>query len=161
VGVGVGGALLTCCSGGTESPPQRLGATVIRPPKDTVGFALPATAHHCDDGLSLLLEAATPLGNGVLVRLRHGDSLISAAYPVIAPGDYSTRGAQVAVRYMLRDVAHAFAVDSGSVEVQLTRRALDARVRGSGLDGFVRTPVTAEFKGVPLAADTVPCRYQP
>jgi hypothetical protein len=149
-----------CCSrGGTE--PLRVRATVIHPPNDTVAFALPAVSHRCDDGLSLLLEAASPLGDGMLVRLRHGDSLISAAYPVIAPGDYSTRGSQVSVRYMARDVAHGFFMDSGSVELRLGRRALDARVQGSGLDATVRTSVRAEYKGVPLRADTVPCRYQP
>ena len=109
-----------------------------------------------------MLEAASPGGNGVLVYLRYGDSLTSAAYPVIALGDtVATRGALVALRYMVRDVARSFSVDSGAVEVRRGPRELTARVAGSGLDAAVRTPVTAEYSDVPLPADTVQCRAQP
>jgi hypothetical protein len=154
-------AVLVCCGRG-ENDALRLRATVIRPPKDTVRFGLPAVAHYCDDGRSLLLQAASPLGNGMLVRLRYGDSLTAAVYPIIAPGDIvATRGAMGAVRYMIRDVAHALAVDSGVVAVRRGRRELDARMEGWGLDGSIRTAVTVEYTKIPLAADAVQCGYQP
>jgi hypothetical protein len=109
-----------------------------------------------------LLEAVSPGGNGVLVYVRYGDSLASGAYPIITPGDTVARwGALVAVRYMLRDIARSFTVDSGAVEVRRGPRELAARVAGSGLDAAVRTPVRAEYSEVPLPADTVPCRAQP
>jgi hypothetical protein len=145
--------------GGGE--PIRVHATVIRPPKDTVQFALPATAHFCDDRHSLLLQAASPLGNGVLVRLIYGDSLVAGDYKVITPGDTAARVAQVGLRYMVRDVAHSFLVDSGSAEFRPGRRDLDARVGGSGLEGGVRVRVAIEYADVPVPTDTVPCRSQP
>lgn len=151
--------LLSCGRGGDE--PLRLEATIMRPPNDTIRFALPASAFACDDGRSLLLQAASPLGNGMLIRLRYGDSLRSAAYPIVTPGDSVTQGAAVAVRYTVRDAAHAFSVDSGAVAVQRSGGAIGARVAGSGLDGGIRTVVTAAYANVPRAADTVACHYAP
>jgi hypothetical protein len=133
---------------------------VIRPPQDTTRFALPATAYFCDDGHSLLLQAASPLGNGVLVRLIYGDSLVSGDYKVITPGDTAARVAQVALRYMVRDVTHSFIVDSGSVQFRRGRGELDARVGGSGLEGGVRTGVRIDYAKVPAPTDTVSCRSQ-
>jgi len=156
----VAGALLTCCSRGSDETP-RVRVTVISIEKDTVRFALPARARYCDDRRSVLLESVSPWGNGILVRLRYGDSLASGTYAVISPGDTTTRGASVGLRYMVRDVAHSVTEDSGSVEVRRGTRQFDALAKGWGLDRTVRVPITAEYTGVPLRADTVPCRYEP
>ena len=125
---------------------------------------MPATAHHCSGGRALLFEAADQRGNGMLALLRYGDSLRPGAIPLIALGDSLTpRGANVSVRYMKSDVAYGISLDSGSVELTKIGDAVDARVRGSGLEGGVRVSVDAAYAGVPQPAggDSVPCRYQP
>lgn len=103
----------------------------------------------------------SPAGNGVLIRLIYGDSLVSGDYRIVTAGENTTRGAQVGVRYMVRDVAHSFVVDSGSVEVRRGRRDLDARGAGSGIEAGIRTRVAVEYADVPMAADTVRCRSEP
>jgi len=164
----VAGALLACSGRGAgDNESVRVHATVIRPttdtirPKDSTRFALPATAHVCDDGRSLLLQSVSPIGNGMLIRLIYGDSLVSGDYRVVTAGQNTTRGAQVAVRYMVGAVTHSFVVDSGSVEVRRGRRELDARGSGSGIEAGIRTRVTVEYEDVPVAADTVRCRSEP
>jgi hypothetical protein len=155
---------LAAACGGDQPPSLR--ATVAHPQSDTIRFAVPAEAHRCSDGRSLLLQGAGEGGNGVLVRLRYRDSLASGPFPLIALGDSITpRGANVAVRYMKGDVAHGLALDSGGIDLTVTGDALAARVRGSGLDIGVRVAVEAVYAGVPIppplsAGDTVPCRFQ-
>jgi hypothetical protein len=123
---------------------------------------VPAVAHRCEDGRSLLFEGAGERGNGVLVLLRYGDSIAPGSFPVFAPSDSLTpRGAAVAVRYMKGDVAYGLALDSGAVELTAVSDPLDARVRGSGLETAVRIVLDAEFTGLPAATDTVPCRVRP
>jgi len=164
-------ALAAAC-GGDQSPSLR--ATVVRPPHDTIRFAVPAVAHRCSNGgreaRSLLVQGADERGNGALVRLRYGDSLASGPVPLIALGDSITpRGANAAVRYMKGDVAHGFSLDSGAVDLTATGRrggggvALAARVRGSGLENGVRVAAEVTYAGVPRpsATDSVPCRFQP
>lgn len=134
------------------------------PHADTVTFTVPAAAHRCSGGPSLLLQAADERGNGVLVVLRRGDSLATGTFPLIAIGDSITRpGANVAVRYMKVDMAHGVSLDSGAVELTATGDALAARVQGSGLEIGVRVGVEATYTAVPVPAsgDTVPCRFQP
>jgi hypothetical protein len=164
----VGGALLACSGGGAgDNEPIRVHATVIRPTTDTIRradtirLALPATAHACDDGRSLLLQSVSAIGNGMLVRLIYGDSLVSGDYRVVTAGESATRGAQVAVRYMVGAVTHSFVVDSGSVAVRRGRRELDARGSGSGIEAGIRTRVAVEYADVPVTADTVRCRSEP
>jgi hypothetical protein len=154
-------ALAVAC-GGDRSPSLR--ATVLRPQHDSVSFAVPAVARACSDARSLLLEGADEHGNGVLVRLRYGDSLVPGPFPLIALGDSITpRGASVAVRYMKGDVAHGLALDSGAVDLTTTGDALTARLHGSGLEGGVRVATDAAYVGVrrPSSADTISCRSQP
>ena len=125
---------------------------------------MPATAHRCSGGPSLLLQAADERGNGVLVVLRRGDSLATGTFPLIALGDSITRrGANVAVRYMKIDMAYGVSLDSGAVDLTATGDALAARVRGSGVEGGVRVGVDATYTGIPVppSGDTVPCRFQP
>lgn len=157
---GVLAVLGVACGGGTEAggaEPLRLRATVGHPYADTVRFALPAVARRCADGRSVLLEGASERGNGVLVLLRAGDS--PGSFPLLAFGDSTTpRGARVAVRYMTRDVAHGFTLDSGVVEVTVSGAALGARVRGTGLEGGTRATLNAEYTGVSFAPAAVSCR---
>jgi hypothetical protein len=155
--------LLAACST-RDDEPLRLLATIAFPPRDTIRFALPATTHRCTGGRSLLLEAISPQGGGVLVRLHYGDSLIAGSYAIAAPGDSITvPGAQIGVRYLNREVAHGFTIDSGSVEVQPTAGTITTHIQGTGLENAIRTPAWIDFRDVPLAppSDTVPCRYQP
>lgn len=157
-------ALGVACSGaGTAADePVRLRATIVRPHADTVAFAVPAAAHRCSGGPSLLLQATDERGNGVLALLRRGDSLATGSFPLIALGDSITpRGANVAVRYMLVDMAQGLSLDSGAVDLTATDEALTARVQGSGLEGGARVKVEATYAGIPLPppGDTVPCRF--
>jgi hypothetical protein len=155
--------LLAAC-GPRDDEPLRLQATIAFPPRDTIRFALPATTHRCTGGRSVLLEAISPQGRGVLVRLHYRDSLIAGPYAITALGDSITvPGAQVAVRYLNREVTHGFMIDSGSVEVQPTAGTITTHIEGTGLENAIRTPAWIDFRDVPLApaSDTVPCRYEP
>lgn len=154
--------LLTAC-GSPVDEPLRLEATVAFPPRDTIRFSLPAITRRCSDGRSLLLEAVSPQGTGVLVRLRHGDSLIAGPYTITAPGDSTVPGAQVAVRYLIREVPHGFAIDSGSVDVQRGGDAISTHIVGSGIENAIRQRAWVDFRDVPLGlpTDTVPCQYAP
>ena len=139
-------------------------AIVLRPHADTVAFEVAAEAHRCSGGPSLLFQASDERGNGVLVVLRRSDSVATGAFPLIALGDSLTpRGANVAVRYMMGDVAHGVSLDSGSVDLTTSGDAMGVQVRGSGLESGVRVAVDATYAGVPLPSrgDTVPCRYMP
>ena len=158
-------ALGAACSGGTAADgPPRLRATVAPPHADPIVFAVAAAAHRCSGGPSLVLQAGDEHGNGVLVVLRRGDSLAYGSFPLVALGDSITpRGANVAVRYMMVDIAHGLSLDSGAVDLSVTGGALDAGVHGSGLEGGARVKVDAAYAGVPLTppGDTVPCRFIP
>ena len=132
------------------------------PPQDTIRFALPASARRCSDGRSVLLEAVSPEGSGVLMRLRYRDSLMTDSFPIVVPGDTAVvPAAIVAVRYFLRDTPHGFVIDTGGVHVRRDRNRIAARIEGSGLESAIRTPTRIEFRDVPLSGDTVPCKYQP
>jgi hypothetical protein len=133
---------------------------VVRAQRDTVRFATPAVARPCRGGRSLLLEGASELGQGVLVLVRFGDSLDSGTIPLVLLGDTITpRGADVAVRYMMEDASHGFALDSGGVELRPTRDSVGARVHGTGLENGMPMALEAEYAAVPFAADTVPCGF--
>jgi len=142
---------------------MRLDATVAFPPRDTIRFSLPATTHRCTDGRTLLLEAVSPEGNGVLVGLHVRDSLVAGSYPVVVPGDPTAPGAVVAVRYLLRDAPHAFFFDSGAVQVRRERDKISGRADGSGVETGIRTPTHIQYHDVALPAptDTVPCSFKP
>jgi len=151
----------TSCSGGAEDP-IRVQGMVAFPPKDTVRFALPATMHRCTDRRSILLQGFNPEGNGVLARLRFRDSLTSGPYPITSLGDTITApSANAALRYMLRDVPHEFAFDTGGAQVRRDGNKLGVRITGSGIENAIRTPARIEFRDVPLATDTMSCNYQP
>jgi len=117
--------------------------------------------HRCTDGRALLLEAVSPEGNGVLVRLHYRDSLVTATYRVVVPGDTTAPGAVVAVRYLLREATHAFFFDSGTVQVHRERDKISGRAEGSGIENAIRTPTHIEYHDIALPArtDTVPCTF--
>jgi len=156
--------VLTGCHG-RDAPDDvqqpQLDATVAFPPRDTARFSVPATTHRCTDGRTILLEAVSPEGNGVLLRLHYRDSLMAASYPIVTPGDSTTAGALVAVRYLLRDTPHGFFFDSGAVHVRRGRDKISGSADGSGIESGIRTPTRIQFHGVALPArtDTVPCSF--
>jgi hypothetical protein len=117
----------------------------------------------CTDPRTVLLEAVSPEGNGVLLRFHFRDSLMTASYPVVVPGDTTAPGAVVAVRYLIRDVSHAFTFDSGAVEIRREGKKVSGRADGSGIENAVRTPTHIQYHDValPVRTDTVPCAFQP
>jgi hypothetical protein len=159
--------LLLAGCGGPDSAVQQpllLDATVVFPPRDTVRFAVPATTRRCSEPKTLLLEAITPEGSGVLLRLHYRDSLRSAAYRVVPPGDTTTPAAVVAVRYMLRESTHGFSFDSGSVQVTRTGDKISGQMEGSGIENAIRTRTRITYRDVPMPAATdtnVSCAFQP
>ena len=152
--------LLTGCHRGDQPP--SLDATVAFPPRDTVRFSLAATTHRCTDGRTILLEAVSPDGNGALIRFHFRDSLGTASYPVVAPGDTTASRAVVAVRYLLRETPHAFFFDSGGVQIRRERDKISGRASGTGVESGIRTPTHIEYHDVSLPArtDTVPCQFE-
>jgi hypothetical protein len=103
----------------------------------------------------------SPEGNGVLVRLHYRDSLVTAMYRVVVPGDTAVPGAVVAARYLLRDATHAFFFDSGTVQVNRERDRISGRADGSGVESGIRTPTHIQYHDValPVRTDPVPCNF--
>ncbi len=149
-------------AGGGSRQPLLLDAMVAFPPRDTVRFSLPATTHRCADGRTVLLEAVSPEGSGVLVRLHFRDSLVSGSFPVLAPGDTTAPGAVVAVRYLLRDASHGFFFDTGAVQVRLAAGKVAGHIQGSGTETGIHTPTRIDYRDVPLplVTDTTSCGFQ-
>lgn len=155
-------ALLAAC-GGSGQEPVVLHATIIRPPRDTTRFALPATFRRCPGNRALLIEAIAPRGDGVLTLLRYGDSLASKTYSIVNPTD-TALGAAVGIRYLIRDIPHMLMLDTGTAAVTWKGNRLTARVQGSGIENAVRTRATidyadvAEARGAAAApADSLAC----
>jgi len=115
----------------------------------------------------MLLQGSTG-GNGVILWLRAGrgggDSLAAGPWPLLQRGDtVSPRGATVAVRYMLNEVAHGLPLDSGAVEVRQTGAVVTVVARGTGLETMAagRVALEASFDAVALETVTVSCRPGP
>ena len=142
-------------------PAGRIEATIVRPPQDTARLELPGPAQRCGDGHAVLLQGISPDGQGVLVRLRFADSLVSGAYPLRGPGDTTTPGSIGAIRYQVRDVTHSFELDSCAFEVTRGRNEISARATTSGLENAVRVHATVEMRDLPILSDTIPCRDAP
>lgn len=153
--------LLACGNDATEPLPL-LHALVAFPPKDTVLMDLPAEARHCADARSLLLESLSPEGNGVLLRLRYGDSLTSDSFPIVGPDDTASVPAAVAaIRFLIRDVPRGYTLDSGTVHVHRDGAKITARTDAGGVQSAIRIKVHLEYRDVPIGADTVSCTHQP
>lgn len=142
-----------------------MSARVTRPPKDTVRFEARARASRCvGPGKGGLLVRGAAGQSGVIVWLRYPDSLTSGAWSLVQRGDtVSARGAVVGARFLVSDLAHGVALDSGAVQVSRAGRDLTIVVRGSGLEalGASRAGLDATFDAVPLGEDTVTCRAEP
>lgn len=144
--------------GAADAEPQRVAVTLRFADTTTTELSLPATAGPCHGGGAVLVEAASERGNGLLVLLRYGDSLTPGLYPVLVAGDTTApRGAEVAVRYVLRDVPHGFALDSGTVTLTAAGPTLTGSAQGRGLEESLRIGFVATLSGVPLGGDSVPC----
>jgi hypothetical protein len=163
VALGVAGA----ACGGRGARTGRLRALAARFPRDTARFETEASAARCGgSGPGGVLVQGTEGGNGVLVVLRPGDSLVGEL-PLLARADSTTRrGAIVAARFMIGEGGHGVALDSGTVSVARAGQAGDAltvHVAGSGTDmaGGGRVRVEASFAAVPVSPDTVPCQLRP
>ena len=157
---------MPCAACGSASEQGgRVHALVTFPRQDTVRFEAPARARRCGGGPGkegLLLQGSAD-GNGVILWLRGsgGGPPAAGPWPLLQRGDtVSPRGATVGVRYMMKDVARGFALDSGVVEVRATGPVLTVVARGTGLETAAagRVAVEASFHAVPLETDTVPCR---
>ena len=141
---------------------------MTRPPKDTTRFEAPARASRCSGGggsrAGGVILRGSRAGNGAVAWLRTVDTVASGAWPLLQRGDtVSLRGATVAVRYMVKEMAHGFTLDSGSVAVRRNGRVLTVVARGVGLESAItgRVWLEASFDAVPIGADTVPCRPRP
>lgn len=132
------------------------------PPRDTIRFDLPVSTQRCTDDKSVLLQAVSPEGSGVLLRVRYRDSLVSDSYPIVLPSDLGkVPAAMVAVRYIVRETTRSFAMDTGTAHIRRDGTRISARIAGSGIENAIRTPTRIEYRDVPLRADTVTCGYEP
>jgi hypothetical protein len=160
------------CAGAPPAPDAsdggRAQAVIARPAgQDTIRFAIPVVLRHCRSPRPGLLFEAVGGGNGLLVWLRGEgvDSSTSGEFPILGVRDTVTpRGAVVAVRYLTGELAHGYALDSGSVNVTASPGRLGLRVLGSGLEtpGAFRPLLDAALDSValvasPSAGDSVPC----
>ena len=88
---------------------------------------------------------------------------VAGTYRAVIPGDTAGPTAVVAVRYQLRETAHSFAADSGTVEVHFEGGKLSGRIQTTGIENGIRTPTRITYHDVPAPArrDTVSCAAQP
>ena len=136
---------------------------MTRLPKDTVRFEAPATANRCGRATLGLLLHGSDAGNGVMIWLRPGDSLVRGELSLLPRADsVATRGATVTVRFLLGEVTHGATLDSGAVVVTRAEGPVTLRARGSGVDvgaggSAGRVGLDASFESVPVGPDTVTC----
>ncbi|MFN2572092.1 MAG: hypothetical protein ABR537_10875 [Gemmatimonadales bacterium] len=132
------------------------------PPRDTIRLEIPARGHRCNDGRSTLVEAASPEGSGVLVRLRSSSSASSDSFRIAIPEDTAAvPAATVAIRYFIRDAPRGFVIDSGSIHIERVGDKITGFIEGSGLETAIRVHTRIEFRNVQISTDTVPCNYAP
>jgi hypothetical protein len=63
----------------------------------------------------------------------------------------------------LREAAHGFSFDSGTVQVARKGDKIGGRIQGSGIENAIRTPTRIDYHDVrlPESSDTVSCAFQP
>jgi len=125
---------------------------------DSTAYTVPALARWCRGGGAIV--AGTEGAYGVLAWIRAPRTVTPGPYPIVARGDTAAvRGAVVAVRFLTHEIAHGFALDSGTLTLTAAGPRLAGRIEGQGLDaGFAaRTPVTVLIDSVTPGADTVKC----
>ena len=96
----------------------------------------------------------------MLVWLRSGDSLAAGDFPLLERGDtVAARGAVVAARFMLGDVAHGLWADSGTVSVGRRSGGVRITARGTGVEvgTTARSSLVASFEAIALDSDSVSC----
>lgn len=144
------------CQGG--APDSAAHARVFRGPKDSTAFAAADVAHLCR-GSGVLFDAVEG-PNGVLAWVKSPSPLTLGTYPLLGRGDSVTpRGAVVAVRFILHDVAHGFSVDSGSLTLTAAGPRYGARIQGSGTDlGLAsKSSVDITIDAITPRSDTLVC----
>lgn len=152
---------LACGAACGERAPARgsIGITVSRPQLAPVVLAVPARAHPCAGGDGQVITGVADM-QGMLVWLVPGGGPDTGAFTVNRGADsVPGRHARVSLRYLAGDLAHSFALDSGTVRVRLDAAGLAGTVGGAGFDAAetVRPLVEAVFQGVPVLADSEPC----
>jgi hypothetical protein len=156
-------------AGQVEAGDGRVNVRVQYTPRDSTPFTAASRFHRCrPTGAGIahgFLLDGTDGGNGILVWLRTPDTVPAGTYPVLSRWDTTTtRGAVVAIRFVIGDAAHGLALDSGSVAVTAAPgggggRGVSARMIGAGLEaeGARKVHAEARFGVTTLAADTVDC----
>lgn len=125
-------------------------------------FTASDVAHPCRGG-GILFDAVDG-ANGVLAWVRAPAPLTAGSFPLLGRGDSATaKGAVVAVRFILHDVAHGFPVDSGVLTLTEVGRAYRGRIQGSGTDlgNATRGTVDITIDSVTPRPDTLVCGAQP
>ena len=133
--------------------------TVNRPQVAPVVVALPARAHPCAGGDGQVITGAADM-QGLLVWLVPAGGPDTGGFTVNRGADnVPGRHARVSLRYLAGDVAHALALDSGTVVVRRDGTVLAGSVGGSGFDATesVRPLVEAVFQGIRVMPDSEPC----
>lgn len=133
--------------------------TVTRPQVAPVMLAVPARAHRCIGGDGRVITGAADM-QGMLVWLVPAGGPDTGAFTVNRGADsVPGRHARVSLRYLAGDMAHALALDSGTVVVRLDGTVLAGSVGGSGFDATesVRPLVDAVFQGIRVMPDSQPC----
>ncbi len=146
-------ATAVSCNG--ETAPSSLVAASIISRTDTVRFEVPLAVYRCDSASGFLLQAIQS-GNGIMMWLRPGDSLVGEL-PIVGVRDTITRpGAVVAIRYYHESIVHSFTLDSGTVSVSDSGAARRLDVNGSGLETSLgtRSGVAASIAELPEPAES-------
>jgi len=142
----------------TSAPLSTVHARIFRGPKDSTAFAAADVAHFCK-GNGVLFDAISG-ANGVLAWVRGPSALTPGTYPLLGRADSSTpRGALVAVRFILHDIAHGFPVDSGVLTLTTAGPTYRARIQGSGTDLGLATKSTVDITidSIKPRSDTLAC----
>lgn len=140
--------------------------TIERPQLDLVEFELAATAQPCAGGGGRMLSGTNGL-QGMLVWIVTEGGPDSGAFPINRGADsVPVPHSRVSLRYLTGDIAHAIALDSGTVEVRPERpggTTVSGSVVGSGFDSGenLRPLVRATFQGIRARPDSEACGSGP
>jgi hypothetical protein len=136
--------------------------TIERPQLDAVELELAGAAKPCASGGGRMLTGTNGL-QGMLVWIVTEGGPDSVAFPINRGADsVPVPHARVSLRYLIGDVAHAIALDSGTVEVRPERQGgitVGGSVVGSGFDSGenLRPLVRATFQGIRVLPDSATC----
>lgn len=134
--------------------------TVVGLDSTRTELTVPVTATRCTEGMGLLITGVSDR-QGMLVWVATAGGADSGGFPLSAAGDsLLARHARASLRYLADERPHALALDSGTVLLARDGGVLRGTLTGSGLDPSAghRPLVRAEIRGVPISADSEPCR---